>query len=81
MLALKVTQIGSSLGIVLSPEALQHYQLKEGDMVYLNGAMNTTPLATGEASAISVDPATVEQLRAGHEFMRDYHAAFRALAK
>ncbi len=81
MFAVKVMQIGSSLGVLLTPEVVQHLQIKEGDTIFLHNLAELSLPMANEAASFSVDPATVEQLRAGHEFMRDYHATFRTLAK
>jgi bifunctional DNA-binding transcriptional regulator/antitoxin component of YhaV-PrlF toxin-antitoxin module len=82
MYTLKLTQIGSQLAILVPPELRGRYGLKEGDTVYLNGVSDGSTLAPAVAEApITADPAMVEQLHAGQEFMRDFHAAFRALAR
>lgn len=81
MHALKLTRIGSQLAIVLPPEVLGQYALQEGDTVYLSCGPDGAELAMSLEGSFSADPATVEQLHAGHEFMRDFHAAFRALAR
>lgn len=82
MHALKLTQIGSLLAIVVPAEIRGRYGLKEGDTVYLDGVPGAATLAPAMPDApLSADPATVEQLHAGQEFMRDFHAAFRSLAR
>ncbi|TCS39212.1 hypothetical protein EDC30_101164 [Paucimonas lemoignei] len=82
MHALKLTQIGSQLAIMVPPEIGGQYGLKNGDTIYLNGTPGAANLAAAPLEApISGDPATVEQLYAGQEFMRDFHAAFRCLAR
>jgi antitoxin component of MazEF toxin-antitoxin module len=81
MHALKLSRIGSQLAIVLPPEILGQYGLKEGDTLYLSGAPGAAVLAAAADTPFSADPASVEQLQAGQEFMRDFHAAFRALAR
>lgn len=81
MHALKLTQIGSQLAIMVPPEVGGRYGLKDGDTIYLNGTPGTASLAATTEAPISADPATVEQLHAGQEFMRDFHAAFRSLAR
>lgn len=81
MHALKLSRIGSRLAIVVPPEVLALYGLKEGDTVYLSGAPGAAALTVAAETPFSVDPATVAQLQSGQEFMRDFHAAFRALAR
>ncbi len=84
-LKLTLTRIGSQLAIAVPPDMLARHGLKEGDTVYLSfsdtGRDDGAALAAAVEASFSADPATVEQLRAGHEFMRDFHAAFRALAR
>lgn len=83
MHALRLTRIGSELAVVVPRDALVQYGLHEGDLVYLSrgpvGAELATSLEAG--GQFCADPATIEQLHAGHEFMRDFHAAFRVLAR
>jgi putative addiction module antidote len=74
MQALKLTQIGNSVGLILPKEVLTRLKLEKGDMVYLTdapGAVTITPH----------DPTFGEQVNAGREFMREYRDTFNALAK
>ena len=74
MLALKLTQIGNSVGLVLPKEVLARLKLEKGDTVFLTEApdgLNLTPY----------DPSLEAQLEAGREFMREYRDTFHALAK
>ena len=74
MHSLKITQIGNSLGLILPREVLARLKLGKGDMVHITespSGLVVTPY----------DPALEEQLRLGREFMRDYRASFRQLAK
>jgi len=74
MQALKIVQIGNSLGVILPKEILVRLKLGKGDQVYPSDTptgVNLSPL----------DPSFEEQLEAGREFMRDYRDTFRALAK
>jgi putative addiction module antidote len=74
MHALKLTQIGNSVGVILPKEVLARLKLEKGDTVYLTdapGAVTITPH----------DPAFEAQLEAGREFMREYRDTFNALAK
>lgn len=74
MFALKLTQIGNSVGVVLPKELLGLLHVGKGDTLY----------ATQSPSGISLtpyDPAVEEQLAQGREFMREYRDAFHVLAK
>ena len=74
MHALKLTQIGNSVGVVLPKELLGLLHVEKGDTLY----------ATQSPSGVSLtpyDPAVEEQLAQGREFMREYRDTFHALAK
>jgi putative addiction module antidote len=74
MSALKLTQIGNSLGVILPKEALARLKLVKGDTVFLTesaNGLNLTPY----------DPELEEQLKLGREFMHDYRDTFHQLAK
>lgn len=75
MIALKLTQIGNSVGVVLPKEALAKLGVEKGDVIYLTeasgGAMQITPY----------DPEVARQIALGEEIMDDYRDTFRALAK
>ena len=74
MHALKLTQIGNSVGIVLPKEALAALKLEKGDAVHLT--------QTPEGFQITpYDPTLAEQLELGRDFMREFRATFHALAK
>lgn len=74
MQALKLTQIGNSLGVILPKEILAQMKLQKGDQLFFTQAPDgyrVTPYrATAEA-----------QLKAGREFMHDFRDTFRELAK
>jgi len=74
MHSLKITQIGNSLGLILPREVLARLKLEKGDTVHVTESPNGLVLTP-------YDPALEEQLRLGREFMRDYRASFRQLAK
>jgi putative addiction module antidote len=74
MQALKLTQIGNSVGVVLPKEVLAQLKLQKGDTVFLTEAANGVTLSP-------YDPAIEEELNAGREFMKEYRDTFRALAK
>jgi putative addiction module antidote len=74
MSALKLTQIGNSVGVILPKEALARLKLTKGDTVFLTesaNGLNLTPY----------DPELAEQLKLGREFMHDYRDTFHQLAK
>jgi putative addiction module antidote len=75
MISLKVSQIGNSVGIVLSKEALAKLGVGRGDTLYLtegpDGAMRLSPY----------DPEVAVQIALGEEVMDEYRDTFRALAK
>jgi putative addiction module antidote len=74
MTALKITQIGNSLGLILPKEILARLKLEKGDAVFVTD--------TPDGVAITpYDPGTAEQLALGSEFMREYRNTFRELAK
>lgn len=74
MQALKIIQIGNSLGVIFPKETMAKLKAEKGDALY----MTDTP----QGIALSpFDPGFEEQLEAGREFMRDYRDTFRALAK
>jgi putative addiction module antidote len=74
MSALKLTQIGNSLGLILPKEVLAKLKVGKGDTLYVT----ETP---GGVALTPYDPAFEEQLELGREFMREYRDTFRALAK
>jgi putative addiction module antidote len=74
MHALKLTQIGNSVGVILPKEMLARLKLEKGDTVYVTEAPDGFTLTP-------YDPAFEEQLALGREFMREYRDTFRALAK
>jgi putative addiction module antidote len=74
MSALKLTQIGNSVGVILPKEALARFKLVKGDTVFLTesaNGLNLTPY----------DPELESQLKLGREFMHDYRDTFHQLAK
>ena len=75
MIALKVTQVGNSVGVVLPKEALNDLGVGKGDTLYLtkgtDGAMRLSPYS--EVVAGQIDAARV--------VMRQYRDTLRALAK
>ncbi len=74
MSALKLTQIGNSVGVILPKEVLARLKVEKGDVLYLSEAPNGVNLTP-------YDPALQEQIEAGREFMREYRDTFHQLAK
>jgi putative addiction module antidote len=74
MHALKLTQIGNSIGVILPKEALSRLKLAKGESVFLT--------ETPEGYTLTpYDPALDEEIQAGREFMRDFRDTFHQLAK
>jgi putative addiction module antidote len=74
MHALKLTQIGNSVGLILPKEVLARLKLEKGDTVFVT--------ETPEGVAITpYDPGLEEQIEAGRAFMRDFRDTFHELAK
>ncbi len=74
MSALKLTQIGNSVGVILPKEVLARLKLQKGDTVFLTEAANGVTLTP-------YDPSLDEQLKLGREFMHEYRDTFHQLAK
>jgi putative addiction module antidote len=74
MQALKLTQIGNSIGVILPKEVLARLKLEKGDTVFVTETPDGIALTP-------YDPAVEEQVKLGREFMREYRDTFRALAK
>lgn len=74
MHALKLTQIGNSVGVILPKEVLARLKLVKGDTLYLTDRPDGVALT-------ALDPGFEAQLAIGREFMREYRDTFRALAK
>ncbi len=74
MTALKLTQIGNSVGVILPKEVLARLKLGKGDTVFVTDAANGVTLTP-------YDPALDAQLDLGREFMHEYRDTFHQLAK
>jgi len=74
MFALKLTQIGNSVGVILPKEVLARLKVEKGSSVFI------TETPSGYALT-PYDPALAEQIDAGREFMQDYRDTFHQLAK
>lgn len=74
MFALKLTQIGNSVGVVLPKELLGLLHVEKGDTLYVTQSPSGVTLTP-------YDPAVEEQLAQGRDFMREYRDTFHLLAK
>jgi putative addiction module antidote len=74
MTALKLTQIGNSVGLILPKELLARLKLEKGDTVFVTDAPNGVNLTP-------FDPTLEKQLELGREFMREFRDTFHQLAK
>lgn len=74
MHALKLTQIGNSVGVILPKEVLGRLKLEKGDTVFV------TEMPEGYRLT-PYDPNLAEQLELGREFMREFRDTFHELAK
>jgi len=75
MIALKLTQIGNSVGVILPREALAKLGVAKGDTLYL------TEGPGGDMRLSAYDAEVAEEVLLGEEFMDRYRDTFRALAK
>ena len=74
MHALKLIQIGNSVGVILPKEVLARLKLSKGDTLHVTETPDGIALTP-------YDPGFEEQVELGREFMREYRDTFRALAK
>jgi putative addiction module antidote len=74
MTALKLTQIGNSVGLILPKEVLAKLKVEKGDTLFVTEATNGVTLTP-------YDPRLDEQIEAGREFMHEYRDTFHQLAK
>jgi len=74
MLKLKVTTIGSSVGVILPKEALAHLKVGKGDQI----ALTEVP---GGYEITSYDPDFETALDASRKIAKRYRNALRQLAK
>ena len=74
MFALKLTQIGNSVGVILPKDVLARLKLDKGDTVFVTETPDGFALT-------SYDPTLEEQLKAGRKFMQEYRDTFHQLAK
>jgi putative addiction module antidote len=74
MSALKLTQIGNSVGVILPKEVLARLKLVKGDTVYLTENPNGVTLSPS-------DPGFAGQIDAARAIMKKRRAVLRELAK
>lgn len=74
MSALKLTQVGNSIGVILPKELLARLKLEKGDALYL------TELENGFALR-QYDPAFEAQMTAARSIMKRRRNVLRGLAK
>jgi putative addiction module antidote len=74
MVALKITRIGNSAGLVLPKEALAKLRVGQGDTVYLTEAPDGYRITP-------YDPDFARQMELGRTIMRKRRNALRELAK
>ncbi|HWA62711.1 MAG TPA: AbrB/MazE/SpoVT family DNA-binding domain-containing protein [Caulobacteraceae bacterium] len=75
MIAVKLVQVGNSVGVVLPKEALARLGVAKGDTLFLTEAPG------GEMIVSAYDPRVAEEIALGEDFMDRYRDTFRALAK
>ena len=73
-IALKVTQIGNSLGVILPKEALAELKVEKGDTLILSSSPDGIRLSP-------YDPEVAHQIEVGRKVMKKYRDTLRALAK
>jgi putative addiction module antidote len=74
MSALKLTQIGNSVGVILPKELLSRLKLEKGDSLFVSETANGVMLTP-------YDPDVEKQIALGREFMHDFRDTFHQLAK
>jgi putative addiction module antidote len=74
MLALKITKVGNSAGLVLPKEALAKLRVEQGDIVYLTEAPDGYRITR-------FDPDFERQMKLARRVMRKYRNTLRELAK
>ncbi|MBC7622120.1 MAG: AbrB/MazE/SpoVT family DNA-binding domain-containing protein [Aeromicrobium sp.] len=74
MSALKLTQIGNSVGVILPKEVLARLKLAKGDTVYLTENPDGVTLTPN-------DPGFEQQMEAARTIMKKRRAVLRELAK
>ena len=74
MSALKLTQIGNSVGVILPKELLSRLKLEKGDTLFVSDAANGVMLTP-------YDPELDEQMAQARRIMKKHRAVLHELAK
>ncbi len=74
MHALKLTQIGNSVGVILPKEVLARLKVEKGDMLYLTDSPDGVRITPH-------DPVFEGQMQAARDIMKARRAVLRELAK
>jgi putative addiction module antidote len=74
MTALKLTQIGNSVGVILPKDVLARLKLEKGDTVFVTDAANGVMLTP-------YDPVFEQQMVAARQVMKKRRNVLRELAK
>lgn len=74
MSALKLTQIGNSVGVILPKEVLTRLKLEKGDTLFVTDAANGITLT-------AYDPVFEAQMQAARRIMKKRRAVLHELAK
>jgi putative addiction module antidote len=74
MTALKLTQIGNSVGVILPKELLSRLKLEKGDSVFVSETANGFTLST-------YDPEFEQQMTEARRIMKNRRAVLHELAK
>lgn len=74
MTALKLTQIGNSVGVILPKDILTKLKVEKGDTLFVTETTNGVTLTP-------YDPALDEQIAVGRELMHEFRDTFHQLAK
>lgn len=74
MSALKLTQIGNSVGVILPKDVLARLKVEKGDVLYLSEAVNGVLLTP-------YSPEFEEQMAAARDVMKKRRAVLHELAK
>lgn len=74
MSALKLTQIGNSVGVILPKELLSRLKVEKGDSLFVSDAANGIMLST-------YDPEFEQQMAEARRIMKNRRAVLHELAK
>ncbi|WP_396267632.1 AbrB/MazE/SpoVT family DNA-binding domain-containing protein [Ideonella sp.] len=74
MTALKVTQIGNSVGVILPKEVLARLKVEKGDLLYATDAANGVTLTP-------YSPEFADQMSLARDIMKSRREVLRELAK